>query len=190
MALNNEKQFIDRWLDAAMKEYGGVEADSALEHRVLQHLQAAPSPARSAQWQWRLVFATGAAIVLIVAGVIISKPHSDVQKTAQKATATPSTAPTVAAILTTSARPLTVVSKNAPRKVRHHAASEAKAQSWPAQFPTPYPLSPQEQLLARYVREQPRQAQFVARARAELLKETLAEFDARDHDKKISSSFE
>lgn len=190
MALDNERQFIDRWLDAAIKEYGQAEVDSALEQRVLQRLQAAPSRARSAQWQWRLVFATVAAVVLVVAGVSISRAHFGAQKTAQKTMATPSSAPTVAPIPKTPSRPLTNVSKNVPKKVRHHAASEAKAQTWPAQFPTPRPLNAQEQLLAQYVREQPRQAQFVARARAESLKETLAEFEARDHDKKISSSFE
>lgn len=190
MSLDDEKQFVDQWLDAAMKEYGRAEADSALEQRVLRRLQAAPSLEKSHLWQRRLVFAAVAAVVLVVAGAIINRAHFGTQKTAQKTMRNPSTTATVATIPKTSSQPSTILSRNIRRKFHRHAPSEATAQVWPAQFPTPYPLSPQEQLLARYVREQPRQAQFVARARAELLRQTLAESEARDHDKKKSSSFE
>jgi hypothetical protein len=177
MALDNEKQFVDRWLDAAMKEYGNVEADSALEHQVLRCLHAAPSLGRSLSWQLRLVFATSAAVVLVIAGVIIGKPHFGTQKTAHHTSRNPIVTATIAIIPKTSLQPSTNTSKNAPRKIHHHAASEARAQAWPAQFPTPRPLTEQEKLLAEYVRERPQEAKLIVRAQEEMSRLDMLAFE-------------
>jgi hypothetical protein len=177
MALDNEKQFVDRWLDAAMEEYGRTEADTALEQRVLHRMQATPSPGQSVLCQRRLVFATVAAVVLVVAGVIISKPHFGTQKTAHRTSRNPIATATVAIIPKTSLQPSTNASKNAPRKIHHHAASEAKTQAWPAQFPTPRPLTKQEKLLAEYVRERPQEAKLIVRAQEEMSRLDMLAFE-------------
>jgi hypothetical protein len=44
------------------------------------------------------------------------------------------------------------------------------------QFPSPAPLSEQEEMLVRYIRERPHEAALIARAQAELLKQDLQQF--------------
>jgi hypothetical protein len=48
------------------------------------------------------------------------------------------------------------------------------------QFPSPRPLSKQEELLARYAREHPQEANLIAQAQAELEKQDLLEFEKQD----------
>lgn len=187
MALDNQKHLSDRWLDAAIKQYGDIEPDSGLEQRILRSLTTQPER-NKLQQRW-LVFATAAAIVLIVGGVCIHKAQHTLGRIATnnpqiKGAEVPRTLPAISAA---------VPANSTKKRVRHSSAiavTEAAAQSWPEQFPSPQPLSEQEQLLAKYVREQPRQAQLVARARAELLRQNLAAFEERDHKEKVVPVFE
>ncbi len=184
-----DRHAMDQWLDIALKQHGSQGPDEEMEARLLRHLRAIPE--KSSQSSWHLVLAAASACALILIAVLVwhnRLPHGHdiaISPAQQKRPAT------MNAGITSNAPMAAVLRENTSRRKNHHKlAPHVTAQVWPQQFPTPRPLSQQEQLLVQYVREQPRQAQFVARARSELLKQTLAEFEARDRDKKISSAFE
>jgi hypothetical protein len=61
------------------------------------------------------------------------------------------------------------------KKSQRHVA-KVRTEPHLEQFPSPTPLNEQEEMLVRYVRERRQEAVMVARARAELLKQELADF--------------
>jgi len=61
------------------------------------------------------------------------------------------------------------------KKSQRHVA-QVRTEPHLEQFPSPTPLNEQEEMLVRYVRERRQEAVMVARARAELLKQELADF--------------
>lgn len=166
MRFINEKQPVDRWLNAAIKEYGSVEPDAGLEQRVLRNLQA--RSARSIAWGKWWVLAATAAIVLIVASVAFKESRNEPKRIAEirqtpaivEATKLPEPSPKSG-----------VISKAAKRSV-----NKAKKQ-WPAQFPIPEPLNDQEKMLIQYVRERSAEAEQVVEARAKLLQQDRFELD-------------
>lgn len=182
MELDNRKRQVDRWLDAAIKQYDAVEPRADLEQEILRGLRTAQGRPRIG---W-LVFAA-AMVALLIVGVLISTRYNGVQRGPIGKTVEPAIdGRNVASISKTSVHP-SAASGIRRRKPRQNA-TEANAQSWPVQFPTPHPLSEQERLLAQYVRERPNEARLVARARAELLQRDLLDFEKQTH--KNSSSLE
>jgi hypothetical protein len=67
----------------------------------------------------------------------------------------------------------------------HHASATGVADAIPKldQFPSPHPLSEQEELLQRYVAENPERAVLVARARMEVQERDLEEMKALPGDR-------
>jgi hypothetical protein len=174
MELDNRKRDVDRWLNAAMKQYSSIEPRSNLEKDILRGLRTAQD--RSTPRMAWLVFAA-AMVALVVAGALISMHHGDTQQVAiERTTPVASGAKNPAETRQTSP-PLSVISTSVRKKTPRPHATEAKAQSWPAQFPTPHPLTEQERLLAEYVRERPQEARVVARARAEMAKQDMLMFE-------------
>lgn len=184
MELDNEKQPIDRWLDAAIKEYGSTEPDTGLDQRVLRNLTA--KSVRGTGWSKWWALAAIAAVVLLVAGVLLIKSRHEPQRIA----VIPNQQINAIEPPQTPAEKMTIRDRAPHKKAHPSAMKEVAVQAWPIQFPTPQPLSTQEQLLAQYVREQPKQAQLVAHARAKLLQENLAGFEQRDPKEKIEPVFE
>jgi len=185
----SDRHAQDQWLDIALKQHRSEGPDAEIETRLLRNLRAIPQ--KSSWSNWRLVLATSSACALIFIAVLVwhnqlPRGHDIAIRPAQQQKPATNNAGA-----TSNAQMATVLGESVSSRKNHHKiASHMTAPVWPQQFPTPRPLSQQEQLLAQYVRQQPRQAQFVAHARSELLKQTLAEFEARDRDKKISSAFE
>jgi len=179
---------LDTWLDIALKQHRSEGPDAEMEARLLRLLRAIPQ--KSSRSNWRLVLAAASVCALILIAVLVSNNR---RPRGHYIAVSPARQQTLAAnnVATPTAPMANARGESASgKKPRHTVASHVAAQVWPLQFPTPRPLSQQEQLLARYVHEQPQQAQFVARARSELLKQTLAEFEARDHDRRLSSALE
>lgn len=179
MELDDKKRRVDLWLKAATKEYSTVEPRAGLEQEILRGLRTVPERSRL-RTGW-LVFAA-AMIALFVAGVLISKRHEKTQKIAIEKIVEPAIdAKNIADVPKTSIHPPVTPSSIRRKRPLHPIteapATEAKAQSWPAQFPTPHPLTEQEKLLAQYVRERPQEARLVARARAEMAQQDMLMFE-------------
>jgi len=175
MRTEDNGQSAERWLDAALKQYGEAEPRPGLENRMLANLQAERARLTLRRWWWRPA-AVVVTIAVLTAGAWLLRRSPDVTKVPI------SNQPTV---VTRNQEPEpTIASANrpyaAPRPPRRSRGESPIAQpsSIPRleQFPAPAPLSEQEEMLAQYVREHRQEATMVARARAELLKTELLRF--------------
>jgi hypothetical protein len=170
---------IDRWLDSALSQFGKAEPRAGLESRVLANLQAERNRIASGRrWWWALGAATALAAVVLAVWVGESARERNLGSTAGNSTrhreearvsiqpgpAPQTAAPKVAASQV--ARPAREVAQRRPanRPIRHVAGTPKLAQ-----FPSPQPLSEQEQILMSYVAQYPETAALVAQAGAEAL---------------------
>jgi hypothetical protein len=177
MARESREQ-IDRWLDAALKEYSNAEPRSGLEGRALARLRAEQeAPVRSWSLRWPfLAIATPAALAIVMflveqLGPIPPAPVARVV-TAPSAVKTP----TAGNLQIMRTRHLQDNRRDAP-------ATNPKRE----QFPSPAPLTEQEQILAQYVDEHFQHAVLVARAQADLaLRDNRA--DALSNELRYGSS--
>jgi hypothetical protein len=180
---------LDHTLDAALARYAAVEPRAGLEGRILARLLTASEPDRDrAWWRWSVMAAVAAVLLVTVTlGWRIGMP----------------THPVVADRLSPASRVLQpgkqdvlhwdkcVVHPHVPHHVQTatHRAQLSVAAAVPRleQFPSPLPLSEQEEILASYVSRYPEHAVLVARARAEALlqeqKDQKEELREADHDR-------
>jgi hypothetical protein len=175
-----DKKLVDQWLDAALKQYGQLERVSGLEERVVRRLQA--SPAQSMVWQRRAAWVAAAIIVIVSGTLLMTERHRDTSVVAVKPSNAPARVavpvPAVQNAQTVRAPEASVASNKGRLGVRRAAKRNSAARvSWPSQFPSPEPLSEQERLLARYVRERPEEAKQAARELAELHQKDMLEFE-------------
>jgi len=171
---------MDERLDEALKRYGEVEPRSGLEGRVFRRLQA--ERARSAGSRWWLPVTAAAAALAALGGALLvsvrpdhapapSKIVATINHPAAAAGAQPRLDPQIQARVTP--RPRTRRAAVIPDP----HASERRDRPAPRldQFPSPMPLSEQEQLLAHYVQDFGREATLMARAQTQLLEEETRE---------------
>lgn len=179
---NEDRDDLDRALDAALAKYSSVEPRAGLDQRIMANLKAQPAVAPVRVW-WRWGLAVALALLLFVFGlalrsgkasrplVVQKQPNSAPAKDARKVDGSGSkTQPapvlkqrTVEAVVRKTRRPDSGVSTR--------LASVPRRQ----QFPSPQPLSEQEKLLASYVAQYPERAILTARAQAEFEKQDREE---------------
>jgi hypothetical protein len=175
MRTEDNNPAADRWLDSALKQYGEAEPRPGLENRVLANLHAQRELLTLRPWWWGPVTAA-VTIAVLVGGSLLLKRKPDVT------------------VVTSSNQPHVTAGKSEPERpvasrVGSRTAIKARVRPEPnrnvaqpfsvprlEQFPAPAPLTEQEEMLARYVREHRQEAVLVARARAELLKQDLEQF--------------
>jgi hypothetical protein len=174
MRTEDNNQTAEEWLDAALKQYGEAEPRPGLENRVLANLHAERARLTLSPRWWRPA-AAAITIAILAGGALLLSRRPDVTG------------------VTISNRPIALGNREPEppiaSKVRPHLALEREVRSQSEsrnphtpsvprleQFPAPSPLSEQELMLARYVRERRQEAILVARARAELLKQDLEQF--------------
>lgn len=166
MELNDKN--LDRWLDGALQRYGNVEPRTGLESRILANLEAAAQVRRHGRgWWWAWGAAALMACIAVAMWVGIDMHHLT-----KRTVATTNPATVGASAKGSQPAPLQVA--HLPHRVKRHSIPpniEAAKQPRLEQFPSARPLSEQEQLLARYVRELPEEAVLVAQAQAESQKE-------------------
>jgi hypothetical protein len=175
MRTEDNNQAAETWLDAAMKQYGEAEPRPGLENRVLANLHAEQSRLSSRPWWWRPL-AAFAMVAILGAGTLFVRRKPDVPATpiaTQPSVATGDTQ-TELPVASSIRRHAVLKSPFRARVSKHisHLSSVPRLE----QFPAPAPLSEQEEMLARYVREHRQEATMVAKARAELLKTELLRF--------------
>jgi len=164
--MEHKNRRVDEWLDTALKQYGVGEPRQGLENRILTQLRESERTA-APSFAWRPVLAALAVAVVIAAVLFRPNNHPATPRTSVANHESISGAGVEPRKSATSSIP---VSRPAARvrPARHLAAASTPRL---AQFPSPRPLSEQEQLLARYVERFPHEATLMARAQTESLRE-------------------
>lgn len=189
MKPKDQEDLANKLLDTALQHYGTAEPRGGLERRILANLRA-ESDRLGMGRAW--VALTALAFVVIGAATIflIRKPYVGTRIAATHpvpgfiAKETIATPPAVKR--SDVDRPLPLLPRR--KRVMAHAALAADDGPKLEQFPSPRPLSEQEEMLARYVRERPEEARLVARAQTELLKQDLLEFTKQNDSAKTPDS--
>ena len=163
---------LDRALDAALTKYAAVEPRVGMEERVLANLRAqrARHPVRG-WWPWRVAFALAAAVVMVSWFLLFRSAHQqqvNVHRISSRVTQQDSVQGETEASVTPSP-----VKKRPPppRRLAAAATTEPRLE----QFPSPQPLSEQEEILRNYVARYPEHAALIAQARTEALRQDAAD---------------
>ncbi len=172
-----EDERLDRELDAALAKYASIEPRAGLEDRVLANLRSEWENAAARVW-WHWPALGVAAAVLVVAAVFLmrrpGKPTPDITAHQPAATSQGDKQPETRIASNDAGSPAhPTVPQGATRPPRHSVRPHAIVANGPRldRFPSPRPLSDEEKLLVRYVRDFPQDAVMIARAQAESEKE-------------------
>ena len=153
---------LDRMLDVALATNASVEARPGLEERVLANLRATPlAPART-WWKWELAAAALAILILVFAWRSTRQPQSIAHHLPEPST------PKEVKLAPHTNNALKAVHgrmRRAPRTLPRPVGPKLD------QFPSPHPLSEQEQILAMYISQDPEHAALIAEARMEALRQ-------------------
>jgi len=184
---SRDKDRLDEWLEIALPQYGRAEPRVGLENRVLANLAVQRASASAVRrWWWILGTAAASAAVAIVLW-LGSGPKDPSKSAANFTTNAASTGQPKAAATARS----TVRQKHLGAPVRRTSQRtntvELARSPKLSQFPSPQPLSDQERLLARYVRDFPQEAAIVAQAQTRAEAERQLEELAADRTLQINS---
>jgi hypothetical protein len=141
---------IDRWLDEALADYAHVEPRPGLENRMLARLASETRAPRFHRWAFVVSLAALPLLLLWIRPALETVPAPQVPRTER----VPSQAGSPDA-------------RRGPRD-EGRAAIERVTQAKREHFPTPSPLSEQEKMLIRFVRDFPKRAALVAQVQMEL----------------------
>ncbi len=161
------RDHFDSLIDQGLREYGIVEPRAGLEGRVLANLAAQNRFASNRRWVPVFALAAGIGSVSLIVGVVATQHHPG-----KAIGGTPAALVVASPDSTDPARETSAREKRRTKSVRRRievSAETAMEKPFPrlSQFPSQRPLSAQEELLVRYVRESPGEAVLVARAQAE-----------------------
>ena len=170
-----ETDALDRELDTALAKYAAVEPRAGIEARVLAHLRAEREQLSAhAPWGWKPVTAL-AAVGMILAAVLVWISGRRTQVVHHESAATPHTQVVLNGANRPERPPTPAVPSEASSHSTHPGHRLATTVPRLEQFPSPQPLSEQEQMLANYVARDPEHAVLVARARMEALRRDQSE---------------
>jgi hypothetical protein len=195
---NNNEDDRDRerlagsWLEASLKQYGEAEPRPGLEGRVWANLRAQRELGPDGRWSW----APGLGVLLAVmvgGGIFWARGPGALPETTsgqRSASVVPREAP--AALATTAARSPadSALLSSFPRRAARRSSAALGGEPRLEQFPSPRPLSEQEEMLARYVQQETREAKLVAKAQTEMLKQESLEFENLIHSPAPSQNLE
>jgi hypothetical protein len=173
MRTEDNNQAAETWLDDRLKQYGEAEPRPGLENRVLANLHAEQARLSLRPWWWRPVAAAVTIVTLAIGGFLLRRRPAGVTISNPGAVAVGNREPERP--VAPAVRPHTEPKRpdrSQPGSPIAHSSSVPRLE----QFPAPAPLSEQEEMLARYVREHRQEATMVTRARAELLRTEILKF--------------
>jgi hypothetical protein len=171
---------LDRQLDAALAKYAAVEPRPGLEERVFANLNTERAQMADRPW-WHWGLAGAFAVALIIAAAVAWKSHVPSQPVIANHPAWTAPLPPVP-------MPRVVAANANPPMMRSLHKTAAKSAPVPKLevFPSPQPLSEQEQILAAYVRQFDDEAVLLARAQTELMLQDQQEELQAMHENSIS----
>jgi hypothetical protein len=167
--VNLREERVDQWLDRALRRYGDVEPRAGLEQRIFTNVARAESERDiGTRWQWAFALT---ALTGVIAFAIWMGSGATHHARGPVASLTLNQMIAKSSQVRPARAPRRGPRKN-PRQISR-AARPNRAEREPrlAQFPSPRPLTEQEQMLRRYVTELPQEAVLVAQAQAERQKE-------------------
>lgn len=160
---------LDHILDAALAKYASAEPRPGLEDRILVNLHSVSIPAaQPVWWRWGLRAALVALLLALVIGLRSTKPNAEVARHQ-----TPVQAGSREADLHKFGPDVDLHEHHAPIDISEGPAITIRRKPTAPknpkldQFPSPHPLSEQEQMLALYVAQFNDEAVIVARVRSE-----------------------
>jgi len=171
---------LDREIDAALSRYAAVVPRTGLEERVLANLDAERGRVGFNSWRWwPFVGVTVAAVVLVAVVSFSALPRKGKSVAHNPFNVTQDAHQSEIPVATNGGRAYqrsahSVLMKKHAERTRV-ARIAVLAEPRLEQFPSPLPLSEQEQILTHYVSQFRNQAVLVARARTEELRRDLAE---------------
>lgn len=176
MEPKEQEKFIHEWLDSALTQYGQAEPHSGLENRILVRLQAEPGRVTARKWQWWPALAAVTAISMIAVGAFLANLNRPgIQAPIARRNPAPVEEKAPVPVLANSIQeaPSRRIRRGVLRPHQQHALESAAARL--EQFPSPEPLSKQEEILARYVHQFPHEADLMAQAQTELARQEMIE---------------
>ena len=176
---------LDHELDAALAKYAAVEPRAGLEARILANLRTQPSHSAIRNWwRWSAAAALAAMIVIAVALAWRSSRPSHPLTAGHPSVATPAPNEPGPQFVANTAGNIPQPQGHTPAQtVRPHRSAPTvvvSAEPKLDQFPSPQPLSEQEQILANYVVKYPERAALIAEARMEALRRDAEEIRQED----------
>ncbi len=166
---NERDHDLDRVLNTGLSMYARVEAREGLEQRILSNLRSQETSTHSNWWAWGLAAAVLAVIIVAVAWRFNGHPRPSIANH-------PATQQTPEGHVAPRKTGSSIAQNVAP--VRHPVARRTgpgKTNPKLNQFPSPQPMSEQEELLAMYISQDPEHAALIAEARMEALRQDEAE---------------
>jgi hypothetical protein len=148
-----DRDQLDRLVDWALATYADPGADSGLEDRVLRRIAAEVAPAPRRRWPaWAIALPFAASLLLIA---LLSRPWANHPSVMPQANFSRQLAgPSIEETKRLTARPAPVRGSATPLQEPHprHKTLAAKSAPLPKLeiFPTPQPLSPEEQALVSF----------------------------------------
>jgi hypothetical protein len=180
-----DRSVLDLELDASLARYAAVEPRPGLDERILTNLRAEKlhAPAHG-WWKWKWTALATLAAILLVALTLFWSGERRRNNVARNRSLTPRDGVSTRTPVTENGGGKLLVAHPAAVKkpATHVHQAPAFATSGPRldQFPSPRPLSEQEKILQSYVAKYPEHAALVAQARAEALRQDLAEQSKMD----------
>jgi len=175
METDNRKHLVDEWLDSALKQRANVEPRPGLENRILASIRAERNRDPKPNWNWRPVWFVVAIAIALFTVLSWRRP-------APRTTV----AGNPGIIPSQELSPQTTPVSPAIRRIKHTHAHQPPKTPRLEQFPSPQPLTEQEQMLTRYIRQYPREARLVAQAQTELLRQEANPADGPPETTQIS----
>ncbi len=154
MEPENPERSVEKWLDIGLKRYGEAEPRPGLEGRILAGLRTEQARWASPRWRWWPAWAAIVIVAAVALPLLTRKPIP----TGSIPVATYSVktgSATLGQPIVGLQRPDTTTRSKARRKRIPRQIPPALAKPLLEQFPSPRPLSPQEQLLLAYLDQVP-----------------------------------
>jgi hypothetical protein len=167
--MEDKNKFIDELLDSALAHQRKAVPCPGLEARIMERVRAASNqrPSGGELWNlsgkgWIAVAVTAAVVIIIVFARVADRQHAPAARTPQADNAVSTRASNKNLVASREASPsastmATIISPKHPPPRQREQLRRIKAAHWPAQFPSPAPLSKEEKALIRYVQETPPQ---------------------------------
>ncbi len=182
---------LDRELDLALAKYASIQPRPGLAERVLANLRAEHQLATPRRfWRWSVLTATAALAAALIVTLVLTwrygsrRPENGASQSLTIAQGSPPRAQNVPDGEKHGVRPrepIFITPSSARRSVHRSTRPGVRPRTAVAappkfdRFPSPHPLSEQEQMLADYVTKYPKTAALVAQARAEALQKEMEE---------------
>lgn len=161
---------LDRLLDAALAKYAAGEPRSGLEERVLANLRSTMPLANPTWWRWSIAAAAAAMLLIVITMAWRSRTPSHPAVAKRPAQTEHRNAGTEMHVARHDPTTIPPRSRRAPKTHVLGPAPVVAGAPKLDQFPSPHPLSEQEQILASYIAQFHEEAVMVARARTDELR--------------------